>query len=166
MKKLPLIMLFFTLFLTGCEKNTVQTATAEIFTVTDGVTHDGVGVGDDKSAFTKAYGDYVIQVAYNDTDYSNYTVMSMRKIPFEREISTLITGLFVDGDPVSEEELCEENQIEEEDLADLLISPAYLEAHDVIYRYLRFTWEEGIITDIDSTELNFNEAYDVPRIDL
>ncbi len=165
MKRVPVILLFFTVFLAGCGKSTAQTFTADFFTVSDGVTHNGVEVGDGKAAFTNAYSDYVIQVAYNDTNYSNYTVMSMKSIPFDRNISTLIASFFIDGTPMSEEEICKENQISAKGLANLLASPAYLRAHDVSYRYLRFTWEEGSITKIDSAELNFNESYDIPRME-
>ena len=42
-------------------------------------------------------------------------------------------------------------------------SHEYLRSHDVIYRYLVFDWEDGVITDIASEELNYNETYETPR---
>ncbi|MCD7818601.1 MAG: hypothetical protein LUH07_06075 [Lachnospiraceae bacterium] len=90
-------------------------------------------------------------------------VMSINEIPYDENISTLIANFFIDDEAISEEDICEENDIEESDLYDLLSSSSYLRAHDVIYRYLRFTWENSEITDIDSGELNYNETYEVPR---
>ncbi len=165
MKKLPLLLLFLALFLTGCEKNTSQIATADVYNVTNGVTNDGVKVGDGKDAFKAAYNNYIIQVAHTDTAYSSYTVTPMKKIPFDEPISTLIATFFIDNQPLAEEEICSENDIEEEELLDLLSSPSYLQAHEVIYRYLRFNWEDGLITDIDSSELNYNESYEVPMLE-
>ncbi len=167
MKKLLYPVLALALILTGCENYTAETKTvpAEVFIVEDGVTHDGIKRGDGPEDFKNAYGDYPVQVAYNDTAYSGYTEMSLKKIPFDENISTLVAGIFVDGEPFSEAELAKENEIEEADLPELLSSPEYLRAHEVEYLCLRFTWEDGAITDIDSVELNYNESYDVPRLD-
>ncbi len=164
MKKMLLITLFCAVFLIGCEKNTQEIASEEVFEMTDGVTHDGVKIGDGKAEFIDAYNPYVIQTAYTDAA-SNYKVMSIRKIPYDENISTLIATFFIDGKAVSEEEICAQNEIEEEDLSSLLSSPAYLQKHNVIYRYLRFNWEDSEIRSIDSSELNFNEAYEVPRLE-
>ncbi len=164
MKKLLLITLFCAVFLIGCEKNAQEIASEEVFEMTDGVTYDGVKIGDGKAEFINAYNPYVIQTAYTDTA-SNYRVMSIRKIPYDENISTLVATFFIDGKPISEEEICRQNEIEEEDLPSLLSSPAYLQKHNVIYRYLRFNWEDSEIMSIDSSELNFNEAYEVPCLE-
>lgn len=164
MKKLLLLLLVSVFVLTGCDKNEQKVASAEVFHVEDGVTQDGVAVGDGKSEFIRAYSDYVIQVAYTDVD-SSYLVMSINRIPYDENISTLIANFFIDEEPMSEEEICEENEIEDEDLYSLLSSSAYLRTHEVIYRYLRFTWEDSVITDIDAGEFNYNETYEVPKLD-
>ncbi|MCD8336045.1 MAG: hypothetical protein LUD18_02000 [Lachnospiraceae bacterium] len=164
MKKLLLLLLVSVCILTGCEKNEQKTASAEVFIVEDGVTQDGVSIGDGKTEFTSTYSDYVIQVAYTDVD-SSYLVMSIDKIPYDENISTLIANFFIDEEPMSEEEICEENEIEDEDLYSLLSSSTYLRKHEVIYRYLRFTWEDSVITDIDAGEFNYNETYEVPKLE-
>ncbi len=164
MKKLLFILLFCALFLIGCEKNTQTIATEEVFEIKDGVTSDGVKIGDGKTEFIEAYNPYIIQTAYTDSA-SGYRVMSIGKIPYDENISTLIATFFIDGKPVSEEEICVQNEIEEEDLYSLLSSSDYLRSHDVIYRYLRFNWEDSRITGIDSSELNYNEAYEVPCLE-
>ncbi|MCC8104170.1 MAG: hypothetical protein LIP11_18590 [Clostridiales bacterium] len=164
MKKLQLILLVAVLLLTGCEKNEQAVASADVFTIENGVTHDGVSIGDGKSEFIDAYSDYVIQAAYTDVDFS-YLVMSINKIPYDENISTLIANFFIDEEPMSEETICKENEIEDEDLYSLLSSSTYLRAHEVIYRYLRFTWEDSVITDIDIGEFNYNETYEVPKLE-
>ncbi|MCC8067293.1 MAG: hypothetical protein LIO94_09370 [Clostridiales bacterium] len=165
MKKLLLFMLFSALLLTGCEKTTAQLPSADFYEITDNTTSDGVRVGDGKSEFIKAYSGYTILTAYTDVA-SSYVVMSIKEIPYDENISTLIANFFIDGNSVTEDEICEENDIESSDLYELLSSSSYLRAHDVIYRYLRFTWEDSVITDIDSGELNYNETYEVPRMDV
>ncbi|MCD7735655.1 MAG: hypothetical protein LUI07_01590 [Lachnospiraceae bacterium] len=164
MKKLLFILLFPAFLLTGCEKNTQKLTSADFYELTDNTTHDGVQVGDGASEFIKAYSDYTVQTAYTDVT-SSYVTMSIREIPYDENISTLIANFFIDGDAVSEESICEENEIDDEDLYDLLSSSSYLRAHEVIYRYLRFTWADSVITDIDSGELNYNETFEIPRME-
>lgn len=163
MKRLFCAAALFALLLTGCEKQPADVAPAELFLVTGGVTADGVQPGDGPEQFISAYRDYTIQAAYHDLE-SSYLVMDIDKIPYEENISTIIANFFVDGKPVSEEELCRENKVKPAQLYALLSSPSYLRSHDVIYRYLRFDWSGGVITDIEPGELNYNETYETPQI--
>ncbi|MCD7744736.1 MAG: hypothetical protein LUI13_05545 [Lachnospiraceae bacterium] len=162
MKKTLFLLLIPVLLLGGCEKKEQQVASSELFEVTDGTTSDGVAIGDGKSEFVRAYSDYVIQAAYTDVE-SSYMVMSINEIPYDENISTLIANFFIDNVPMFEEDICDENDIEEAELYDLLSSTEYLREHEVIYRYLRFIWENSVITDIDTGEFNYNETYEVPK---
>lgn len=164
MKKLLCILLFAALFLAGCEKKLQDTAPAAVFQVTDGIASSGVAVGDGKAEFIAAYSDYIIQAAFTDLD-SSYVQMDIDRIPYSENISTLIANFFIDETPVSEAEICEENDIRISGLHALLSSYEYLRAHTVVYRYLRFTWENGAITEIDCNELNYNETYGVPCLE-
>ena len=74
----------------------------------------------------------------------------------------MIANFFVNGKPVSEETLCEDNNVPPSGLHSLLSSPDYLRKHEVIYRYLRFSWENGTIDKIESEELNYNETFETP----
>ncbi len=162
MKKLFLTLLLL-LLLTGCGKKPAATAPEELFHIADGMTADGIRPGDEPEQFIDAYEDYLIQVAYNNLE-SNYVVMDIDKIPYKEDISTMIANFFVDDKPVSEEELCRENNVKPTQLYALLSSSSYLREHNVVYRYLRFRWADGRIVDIQSDELNYNETYETPRL--
>lgn len=163
MKKLLYILLFSLLLLSGCEKKSADIAPAELFEMNGETTADGVKPGDGRAEFIDAYDGYTIQVAYSNLS-SSYLVMSIDDIPYQDEISTMIANFFIDGEPVSEETLCEDNEIEPEALHSLLSSFSYLREHEVLYRYLRFTWKDGKIIRIDSDALNYNETFDTPPI--
>ena len=163
MKKLLYLLTFSMLFLTACEKKPALTAPASLFVMTDGATAAGLRPGDGPEEFIAAYEPYTIQVAYVDLA-SNYLVMSIREIPYDSSISTMIANFFVDGEPVSEEELCRKNKVDDAQLYSLLSSHEYLRGHEVIYRYLRFRWEDGRIAEIESQELNYNETFETPRL--
>lgn len=164
MKKLLYIILFLPVFLSGCEKNSAKFAPASLFVLQDQVTASGIQAGDSPKAFQKAYQDYTIQVAFLDQP-SNYRIMNISRIPYEEPISTLIANFFIDEVPVSDDLLCSENNISLSELPALLASPAYLQKHDVVYRYLNFQWKDGVIASIQSEELNYNETYETPRLD-
>ena len=163
MKRLCLIFSLLLLLLTGCGKKPAATAPEELFQVNGGVTADGVRAGDAPKQFIDAYKDYTVQVAYNNLE-SSYVVMDIDKIPYKEDVSTMIANFFVDSEPISEEELCEENNVQPTQLYALLSSPEYLRDHNVIYRYLRFRWADGLIVSIQSDELNYNETYETPQI--
>ena len=164
MKKLLYLFLFSALFLTGCEKKTSQTAPESLFQLKNGETSDGLKIGDTPSEFRKAYRDYTIQIAYDEPD-AVLRIVPMNQIPFEEDIFTIIACFFINGTPISEEDICEENRIEPSALHDLLSSGDFLRSHEVIYRYLVFEWQDGVIVDIDSNELNYNETFEIPLAD-
>ncbi len=161
MKKLLYIILFSLLLLSGCEKKPADIAPASLFEMEGNTTSAGISPGDGRDAFIKAYRGYTIQVAYSELE-SNYLEMSIKDIPYDDPISAMIANFFVNGKPVSEEELCRENNVKPAKLYDLLSSSSYLRSHEVVYRYLRFQWEDGVIAGIESDELNYNETFETP----
>lgn len=160
-KKLLYIILISLLLLSGCEKKASETAPLSLFQMDGNTTAAGITVGDGPEEFKKAYRNYTLQVAWNDTD-STYIVMSPDKIPYDEAISTIITSLFINGKPVTAQQLCADNEITSDQLHSLLSSEAYLKKHEVIYRYLDFDWEHGKIARISSEELNYNETFETP----
>lgn len=163
MKKLLYILLLSALLLSGCTKKADKVAQADVFLLRGGVTEAGIKAGDGPEDFIKAYKGYTIQVAYNEMA-SSYLVMDIDDIPYDEPISSIIANFFVDDEPVSIETLCEENDVDQAGLYDLLSSPDYLRSHDVVYCYLRFQWENGVISKISSEELNYNETFETPHI--
>ena len=118
MKKLLYMILIPVLFLSGCAKNTLQTPSADLFVMDGDITAAGISAGDGPEEFIDAYRDYPIQVAYQDQS-SGYLTMSIEDIPYEDQISSIIAGLFIDGESVTEEAVCAENEIESSELPEL-----------------------------------------------
>ena len=160
-KRLLLAGAFFCLTVTGCADEETAPAPQELFQLTEGVTADGVQAGDGEKEFREAYAGREILVSSSGEDIPQ-EVMPIRKIPYNNHIATMIANFFIDGRPMSPQDICEEEQIDSGDLFDLLSSEEYLRSHEVIYRYLIFYWEDGVIRRIASEELNYNETYEVP----
>ena len=141
--------------LTGCGKSTplLTAADYELDMETD-KTNRGVSIGDTPEAFLTAYGEYKI---FTSVDGGDYQMFPTDEIPFDTAITTLLPTFFIDGLPVDPDAFCEENEIEKADLLSFLSSEEYLRSHTVVYCYLTFTWENGIITDIQSSYMDYNE---------
>ena len=160
-KHLFLAAVFSCLILTGCTGKTPGPAPQKLFQLTGGVTADGIQAGDGAEEFRRAYADYEILVSTSGEDIPQ-EAMPIGRIPYDKNIVTMIANFFIDGRPMSPQDICGEEQIEPEDLFDLLSSEEYLRGHEVLYRYLVFYWENGTIQRIASEELNYNETYEVP----
>lgn len=126
-----------------------------------GSTSRGVKVGDSAEAFKDAYREYMIFYAVSDSATENpqadYQFLPVDEIPFDTVSTMILPAFFVDGLAIDTDQFCEDNEIEKADLISYLTGEAYLTNHRVVYRYLLFTWENGVITDIRSESMDYNE---------
>lgn len=148
------IVLIFSL-LTGCGKTTPLLSAVDYeLELETNTTNREVSVGDTPESFLAAYGEYRI---FTSVDGGEYQVFSPDEIPFDSNIRTLLPTFFIDGLPVDPDTFCEENEIEKAGLLTFLTSEDYLRSHTVVYYYLTFTWEGGVISDITSRYMDYNE---------
>ena len=141
--------------LTGCGKDT-PLLTADDYTLETETDRTSLGVapGDTAETFLAAYGEYKVFISVEGGDFQ---MLTSDEIPFDSATITLLPTFFVDGLPMDPDDFCEENEIEKADLITYLRSADYLSSHAVEYRYLTFAWENGVITDIRSDYMNYNE---------
>ena len=158
MKKIALLFMIGCLMpgtLCACGRQTpLLTATDYEMEADSDRTSLGVSVGDDSKAFLSAYGEYEILSSINGDDYK---LLSDEEIPFtDNTLITIVPTFFIDGLPVDTDRFCKENEIAKSDLLSFLTSEEYLSAHTVVYQYLRFTWTDGLITEISSEAMDYN----------
>lgn len=113
----------------------------------------GVKIGDNADAFLAAYKDYDI---LSSTDGKEYQFLPAEEISFHVTLTTILPSFFIDGAAVDIDSFCKENEIEKDALLSFLTDEAYLEHHTVVYQYLVFEWENGVITDIRSESMDYN----------
>lgn len=149
------VLLLVILLLTACGKETPLLEAADYeLNQNANTTRRGIGIGDTPEAFLEAYGEYDIETSI---EYGPYEALAPKDIPFTDSIRTILPTFFIDGVPATIEQICTENEIEPTELLSLLSSEEYLQNHTVIYYYMIFTWEDGIITDIHSEFMDYNE---------
>lgn len=141
--------------LTACGKETPLLREVDYeLNLENNTTNRGIGIGDTPEAFLEAYGDYVIETSI---EYGPYQSLTVEEIPFTESIKTILPTFFIDGIPTTIEQICSENEIERIDLIAFLSSDEYLQKHMVTYHYMIFSWENGVITDIRSEYMDYNE---------
>jgi hypothetical protein len=147
-------ILLIAVALTGCGQEVFLLSATDYEYVSDmEQTSRGISVGDDADAFLAAYGDYEILTLVDDS----YELLAAEEIPFDSDsLTTLLPTFFIDGTATDTSLFCKENDIEKSDLLAFLTSEDYLSSHTVVYRYLVFTWEKGVITDIQSESMDYN----------
>jgi hypothetical protein len=148
------VSLFLLSTLTGCGQEVCLLSATDYEYVSDmEETSRGVSIGDDAGTFLAAYGDYEILTLADD----GYQLLSAEKIPFDSDsLTTILPTFFVDGIAIDTDQFCKENEIEKNALLTFLTSEEYLSSHTVVYRYLVFTWEKGVITGIASESMDYN----------
>lgn len=114
----------------------------------------GVKIGDGADVFLAAYQDYDILSSINGGDYR---YIPPAEIPFDSNLTTILPSFFIDGAAIDIDSFCEDSEIEKDSLLDFLTEEEYLKHHTVIYQYLVFEWENGVIKDIRSESMDYNK---------
>ena len=158
MKKITALLILtfsLTFLLSACgEEKSLLTATDYDLDAETAQTIRGVKIGDSPETFLAAYEDYDI---LSSVDGSDYQFLPPEEIPFDRVLTTILPSFFVDGTAVEIDSFCENNGIGEDALLTFLTDEAYLEHHAVVYQYLVFEWENGVIKDIRSESMDYNK---------
>lgn len=157
MKKMivSLILTFSLSFLCACgEKKPLLSATDYDLDAETAQTIRGVKIGDGADVFLAAYKDYDI---LSSVDGGDYQFLATEEIPFDQNLTTILPSFFVDGTAVEIDSFCENNNIEKDTLLAFLTDEAYLDHHAVVYQYLVFEWENGVIKDIRSESMDYNK---------
>lgn len=113
----------------------------------------GVKIGDGADVFLAAYQDFDILSSINGGDYR---FLSPEEIPFDASLTTILPSFFIDGAAINIDHFCEDSGIEKDGLLAFLTDEEYLKHHAVVYQYLVFEWEDGVIKDIRSESMDYN----------
>ena len=159
---IPLIFVL-SLVLTACGEEWVPSVSD--FQVKDGVASSGITEGSTFSEFAESYRDFPLQIAeISETDEGTVQVFNPYTLPKEDEMPeatqlnmTLMTSyFFVDNKPRSTESLMEETGMESLSLIEHLRSDEYLAEHKVVFRYIFFEFENGIVTSVSGDYFDYN----------
>ncbi len=148
------MLMMFTVSACGGKETLLLEADDYELNTQSGKTSKGIAVGDNSEAFLNAYDGYDIFTVMDDGSF----VLLDPKEAFPADTSeTILPTFYIDGSPLTIDQICKQNKIEKSSLIQTISSTDYLSEHTVGYYYLVFDWENGNITDISSEYLDFNE---------
>lgn len=153
-KIIPALCLALILTVCACgEEKPLLTPTDYDLDAETSQTIRGVKIGDGADVFLAAYRDYDILSSISGGDYR---YLSPEEIPFDANLTTILPSFFIDGAAIDIDAFCEDNGIEKDSLLDFLTGEEYLKHHTIVYQYLVFEWENGVIKDIRSESMDYN----------
>ncbi|MDE7199087.1 MAG: hypothetical protein K2O15_09405 [Lachnospiraceae bacterium] len=153
-KIIPALCLALTLAVCACgEEKPLLSPTDYDLDAETAQTIRGVKIGDGADVFLAAYQDYDILSSISGGDYR---FLPTEEIPFDASLTTILPSFFIDGAAIDIDSFCENNGIEKDGLLAFLTEEDYLEHHTVVYQYLVFEWENGVISDIRSESMDYN----------
>lgn len=155
-------VLLVSCLLTACNEEIPVLSESEYIVSDDGVTVRDIKTGSTLEEFFTAYENYPLFVSVNGADYE---VLTKEVIPIDQPMNIILSDFFVDGETLDKDLFCETNQIEKENLLEYLNTEDFLSSHKVIYRYISFDIQDGVVTNVltDSRDFNAELSYDQDR---
>ncbi len=148
------ILMMFTVSACGSKETLLLEADDYELNTQSGKTSKGIAVGDDFETFLNAYDGYDIFTVLDD---GSFVLLDPKEASPTDTTETLLPTFYIDGSPLTIDQICRQHKIEKSSLIQTISSADYLNEHTVGYYYLVFDWENGKILDIRSEYLDFNE---------
>lgn len=120
----------------------------------------GIGIGATYDEWAEVFGDSYIQKVSGEGILTPYTIQEATDKdgnPVDRDGTYMISGFYVDNEPVSVKSMEETYGFSAAEMSDHLTDPAFLEEHTVIFRYISFTITDDIVTEVSGDYLDYNE---------
>lgn len=156
---LLLISSISTFLLSGCGQVIEAMTTADYVISEDGSTSKGIKIGDSLEQFFEVYENYAMLVSYGDEQYSVFhkkDILSEEDTFTTTTFSLLLPTFFVDDAASDTDALCETYQVEKENLLSFLNSEDFLKEHSVVYEFILFDFQDGILQNILNSSRDFN----------
>ncbi len=148
------ILMMFTVSACGSRESLLLEADDYELNTQSGKTSKGIAVGDDFETFLNAYDGYDIFTVLDD---GSFVLLDPKEASPTDTSETLLPTFYIDGNPLTIDQICKQNKIKKSSLIQTISSTDYLSDHTVGYYSRVFDWENGNIIDIRSEYLDFNE---------
>lgn len=149
-----IITIMVILSLTGCS-NSNKALTLKDFELSDNTTSKNISIGSSSEDFVKAYNGNYANVMYGNNNKSEKA--DINKIDYTHFCYVYLPTIFIDNKPVNIDDFIKKNNISIGLDSWFVENSEYLEKHSVIYKCLVFTFEDGNIIYIQSSEKNYND---------
>ncbi len=157
MKKYNFLFLFLLMFmLCGCSSNNKLTKEDYILTE-DNITSKNITIGNTSEEFKNAYNNYIVTIIYAEDAVNGDNIadiININDIDFSKQCNVGITTYYIDNKSYTIPEFVDKLGIKTNYYDWAKENTEYLENHIIEGKVLIFTFEDGIVSNISSTDIN------------
>ena len=160
MKKILSFLLNFCILvfvLAGCSDTNQQITDKDYILTSDNKTSRNITIGSTSSDFIDAYQGCVLTVLYADDNSNVAKETDINEIDYTKQSHIGLPAFFVDDKATDVENFKNKNNITSDLNSWLENNTEYLQKHKVTYKCLVFTFTNGVITNIQKSEKDFNK---------
>ena len=156
-KYLSYLMILVILISTvGCGKTKLE-LTNEDYNLSNNATSKGITIGSSSDDFINAYNGLVANVWYADDSSNTAKEINVNEVDYTKQSHIGLSTFFIDDKAIDVNDFKKKNNIDSDLNSWLENNTEYLQKHSVVYKCLVFTFDNGIVNNIQYSEKNFNE---------
>ena len=160
MKKILSFLLIFCILvfvLAGCSGTNRQITDKDYILTSDNETSRNITIGSNSNEFIDAYQGCIVTVLYTDDNGNVAEEININEIDYTKCCYVYLPTFFVDNKAIDVENFKNKNNITSDLNSWLENNTEYLQKHKVIFKCLIFTFDNGVINNIQKSEKDFNK---------
>ena len=152
-----LISCILVFVLAGCSDTNQQITDKDYILTSDNKTSRNITIGSNSNEFIDAYQGCVLTVLYADDNSNVVKETDINAIDYTKCCYVYLPAFFIDDKAIDVENFKNKNNITSDLNSWLENNTEYLQKHKVIFKCLVFTFDDGVITNIQKSEKDFNK---------
>ena len=158
MKKYLLLIFILCLMLSGCASNDKLTKEDYILKENN-TTSKNITIGSTSEEFKNAYNNYTVNIIYAEDSVNGDNIadiIDINDIDFSKQSHISICTYYIDNKPYTSQEFADKLGIKTNYYDWAIDNAEYLKNHTIEGKLLLFTFEDDVVTNISSIDMNFD----------
>lgn len=140
----------------GCGKAKLELSNVD-YELSNNTTSKGITIGSNSDDFVSAYQGFIVNVWYADDSSNTAKEINVNKVDYTKQSHIGLPTFFIDDKAIDVNDFKKKNNIDSDLNSWLEDNTEYLQKHSVVYKCLVFTFDNGIVNNIQYSEKNYNE---------
>ena len=151
-----LMVLVILISTVGCGNTKLELTNAD-YELSNNTTSKGITIGSNSDDFINAYAGFVANVWYADDSSNTVKEIDVNKVDYTKQSHIGLPTFFINDKAIDVNNFKKTNNIDSDLNSWLESNTDYLQKHSAVYKCLVFTFDNGIVNNIQYSEKNYNE---------
>ena len=151
-----LIVIIILISAIGCGSANLELSNAD-YELSNNTTSKGITIGSNSDDFVSAYQGFIVNVWYADDSSNTAKEINVNKVDYTKQSHIGLPTFFIDDKAIDVNDFKKKNNIDSDLNSWLEDNTEYLQKHSIVYKCLVFTFDNGIVNNIQYSEKNYNE---------